>query len=218
MPTAKAYVRPRPIRVAYLVEENEHWQTMLDAIAAESFAQWGGRFTLIVPCENGGIRPAYIPWLETYDADIIYSYVGLSDAAVERLHEQLGPAFLVKHDFYRREQRDLHAYWPHLPITPLSVLSVVGIMTRGDMISPPRPVALVDTNLSTRPSLFLQENFGCYGQSLSPWPIARDMSGYLKPVIFVPPEISDKSSNRTTRRRRYRFYRKGTDRSHSKPA
>jgi hypothetical protein len=26
---------------------------------------------------------------------------------------------------------------------------------------------------------------GCYNRSLSPWPIARDMQDYLKPVIFA---------------------------------
>jgi hypothetical protein len=106
----KAYVRPRPIRIAYLVQENEHWQALLDAIFAESFARWGGRFTLIVPCENDAIRPAYIPWLEAYDPDIIYSYVDLSDATLERFHEQFGPAFPVRHDVSRCEQRDRHAY------------------------------------------------------------------------------------------------------------
>jgi hypothetical protein len=185
----KAYVRPRPIRVAYLVEESEHWQTLLDAIFAESFARWGGRFTLIVPCENGAIRPAYVPWLQAYDADIIYSYVDLSDAVVERLHEKFGPSFLAKHDFHRREERDRYAYQPHLPVAPLSVLSVTAAMTRGGMISAPQPVAMVDTHLGTQPSLFLQQNFGCYGQSLRPWPVARDMGDYLKPVIFVPPEV-----------------------------
>ena len=189
LPASKAYIRPRPVRVAYLVEENERWKTMLDAIVAEAFGQWGGRFSLIVPCETGAIRPAYIPWLETYDPDIIYSYVDLSDAVIERYHEKLGPAFLVRHDFHRREERDLHAYRPHLPVAPLSALSVVAMLTRGDMISAPRPVALVDTQLGTPPSLFLQENFGCYSQSLSPWPIARDMGDYLKPVIFVPQHI-----------------------------
>ena len=178
-----------PGRSAYLVQENEHWQTLLDAIFAESFARWGGRFTLIVPCENDAICRAYVPWLEAYDPDIIYSYVDLSDATLERLHEQFGPAFLVRHDFHRREQRDRHAYRPNLPVAPLSALSVTAIMTRGDMISAPRPVALVDTHLGTQPSLFLQQNFGCYGQSLSPWPIARNMGDYLRPVIFVPPEV-----------------------------
>ncbi len=162
---------------------------MLDAIFAESFGRWGGRFTLIIPCEKHAIRPAYVPWLRIYDPDIIYSYVDLGKATVEQLHEQFGPAFLVRHDFQRRDERDRHALHPRLPIAPLSVLSVTAIMTRGNMISPPQPVAVVDTHLGTQPSLFLQHNFGCYGQSLRPWPVARDMGEYLKPVIYVPRDI-----------------------------
>ena len=160
----------------------------LDAVFAKSFARWGGRSTLIVPCENNAIRPAYIPWLQTYDADVIYSYVDLNESAVELLHEQYGPAFLVKHDFHSRNH-DRLAHRPQLPIAPLSVLSLSAAMARGNMFSPPQPVALIDTHPGTQPSIFLQHNFGCYGQSLSPWPIARDMGEYVRPVIFVPPEI-----------------------------
>ena len=36
MAIAKAYVRRRPIRIAYLVEEHAHWKTNLDAIFAEA--------------------------------------------------------------------------------------------------------------------------------------------------------------------------------------
>jgi hypothetical protein len=177
------------MRVAYLVEEHEHWKTMLDAVFAEAYGRWGGRFSLIVPCENGEIRPAYVPWLDAYDPDIVYSYVDLTDAAVERIHERFCPAFLVKHDFHRRQERDLHAYRPGLPMPPLSVLSLSAVLTRGNMLSAPRPMALVDTQIGTPPSQFLQENFGCYNRSLMPWPIARDMQDYLKPVIFVPAAI-----------------------------
>jgi hypothetical protein len=178
MLTTKAYIRPRPIRVAYLVEENEHWKPTLDSIFAESFGRWSGRFSLIVPCENGTIRSAYIPWLVTYDADIIYSYVDLKETDVERLHERLGPAFLINRSDWR----------PNLP-QPLSVLSVIAALTRGDLISVPGPISLVDTQYGTPPSQFLQENFGCYNQSLSPWPIARNMGDYLKPIVFVPEHI-----------------------------
>jgi len=184
-----AYLRPRPIRVAYLVEESEDWQALLDAIFAESFARWGGRFTLIVPCENGEIRAAYLPWLEAYDADIIYSYVDLDDSIIERLHEKFGPAFLKKHVILPGEERILDTYRPNLPITPLSALSVTAIMTQGDFTSAVHPVSLVDTHFGTQPSRFLQQNFGCYGQSLRPWPIPRGISDYLKPTIFVPPDI-----------------------------
>jgi hypothetical protein len=34
--------------------------------------------------KNGAVRPGYIQWLEAYDPDIIYSYVDLNHATVER--------------------------------------------------------------------------------------------------------------------------------------
>ena len=184
----KYFIRPRPIRIAYLVEESEQSRSVLDAIFAASFGQWGGRFSLIVPCANGAIRPAYIPWLRVYDADIIYSYVDLDAAAVGQLHHHFGPAFLVRHAF-RGDKHDRRTCHPQLPIAPLSVLSVMATTTRGNMFSPPQPVALVDTHLAAQPSFFLQHNFGCYGQSLSRWPIAGDLRQFLSPVIFVPEEI-----------------------------
>jgi hypothetical protein len=190
-PPMKAHLKPRPFRVAYLVEENEHWRMIFDAIFVESFGRWGGRFTLIVPCENGAIRPGYIPWLRAYDADILYSYVDFNEATVERLHEQFGPAFLVRHDFHGSGRRDQHAFRPKLPIAPLTALSVTAVLTRGNMFSPPSPVALVDTHPGASPSRFLQETFGCYGHSLSPWPIARDMAAFLTPITFVPKHIAE---------------------------
>jgi hypothetical protein len=187
--TEKAYLRPRPVRVAYLVEDGEYWAEVLDAIAARSLSFWGGRFSLIVPCSKDGIDPAYAPWLRAYDPDIVYSYVDLSNAVIDKLHADLGPAFLLHHEIRTGEERNRTAFLPDLPIAPLSVLSLLGAMTRGDLFSPPTPVKLVDTHLAVTPSRFLQENFGCYSQSISPWPIAADLRGYLEAVLFVPEEV-----------------------------
>lgn len=184
----KAFIRPRPVRVAYLVEENEHWPAMLDAIFAESFSRWGGRFTLIVPCEMGAIRPAYILWLKAYDPDLIYSFVDLDEAVIEWIHAQFGPAYLHGHDFFGEKERNDRAYRPRLPIDPLSAFSVLGLMGRGGTITATQPVTLVDTHFATRPPLFVQQNFGCYSQGSGPWPMGGDMSEYVKMLTLVPPE------------------------------
>lgn len=189
MASGTALIRPRPIRVAFLVEEHEHWNAMLDAIFAEAYGRWGGRFSLVVPCENGNIRPAYVPWLEVYDPDIIYSYVDLAEPIVEGLHERFGPAFLVRHDFFNMPERDRRAYRPRLPVTPLGVLSILGVLTRGSALAAPKPASLVDTYINVAPSQFLQDTFGCYGRSLSPWPVAGNLAQYLKSVMFVPEAI-----------------------------
>ena len=82
---------------------------MLDSVFAECFGRWGGRFSLIVPCEGEEIRPAYLPWLEAFDADIIYSYVDLPELVVKWLRERLGAAFFLKHEVGHRAERDYHA-------------------------------------------------------------------------------------------------------------
>lgn len=89
----------RPIRIAFLVEDQgdtANTAAMFDAIFADCFSRWGGRFNLIIPtsAENGPM-PDYVPWLRFYDPDIIYSYVELSADLVIKLHEDLSPIVLI---------------------------------------------------------------------------------------------------------------------------
>src|SRR5437667_7773722 len=93
----RAFIRSRPIRVAYLLEETEHSHLMLDCIFAESIAHWGGRYSLICPCQAGYPRDHYLPWLRAFDPDVIYSFVDLSEEGLHRLREMFGPAYLVRH-------------------------------------------------------------------------------------------------------------------------
>src|SRR5674476_523754 len=93
--TARAYIRPRPIRVAYLLADGDHAHLKLDSIFAASMAAWGGRYSLICPCDNGYPRASYLPWMKAFDPDIIYSFVDLSDDNLKKLWEAFGPAYLV---------------------------------------------------------------------------------------------------------------------------
>ena len=51
----QGWVRPRPIRVAFLVQGGAHEQLVLDGIFADCYYRWGGRFSLIVPCIESDI-------------------------------------------------------------------------------------------------------------------------------------------------------------------
>jgi hypothetical protein len=84
-----AWSRSRPIRVAFLVEDSKHSAAILDAIFADCYNRWGGRFSLVVPTQAGKVSPAYWRWLDAFDADIIYSYVSLDRDSVLELHERL---------------------------------------------------------------------------------------------------------------------------------
>ena len=164
---------------------------MLEAIVADCYGRWGGRFSLIVPCETGEIRPAYLPWIEAYDPDIIYSYIDLADSVIEKLHDQFYPSFLVKHEFYKGVERDAYAFRPQLPLSPLNSLSVSVMAARGGAFAGPKPVTLVDVHRRGPSPQFLQENFGCYSQTLSPWPIPPDMTDYVRAFTLVEQEIVD---------------------------
>jgi hypothetical protein len=187
--TEKAHIRPRPIRVAFLIEEHEHWQPMLDAIFADCFDRWGGRFNLLVPRENGSIRGSYVRWLELYDPDIIYSYVDLSESEVALIHERFYPSFLVHHGPNRKGSRDERAFRPSLPIQALGSLSVTIGGLPGDPTSPRKPIALLGTRRGLRPSQFIQENFGCYGRSPTARSMADDMPEFVQTVTFVSEAI-----------------------------
>ncbi|WP_145984404.1 hypothetical protein [Bradyrhizobium nitroreducens] len=184
----KAYLRPRPIRIAYLVEETEHWRAMLQEVFNDAFGRWGGRFNLIVPCSDGVIHPDYTRWLSAYDPDIIYSFVDLDDAYLARLHETFYPSFLVKHRFLRKE-RETHDFEPRMPVSCLHSLSVTPLISRGGPLAPSQPIPLIDCYASFKPSLFLQETFGLYNRCVGMWPIPHDLTPYVTPNTIVPPEV-----------------------------
>jgi hypothetical protein len=132
VPTAQSYkmnmlhgwTRPRSIRVAFLVEDGEHAALLLDGVFADCYSRWGGRFSLVIPCTDKRIPAAYWPWLESYDPDLIYSYVALSEAATLEIYERLGPAQIF---FYRpvgEPRLDVYGFKPDYRFAPLSSLSV----------------------------------------------------------------------------------------------
>src|SRR5438128_10993099 len=93
----RAFIRARPIRVAYLLADGEHAHFMLDGIFAESVARWGGRYSLVCPCHDGYPRASYLPWLRAFDPDVIYSFIDLTEENLRRIREELGPAYLLRH-------------------------------------------------------------------------------------------------------------------------
>jgi len=187
----KAFARPRPIRVVFLVEENEYARQQIQAVYANCYGRWAGRFNLLIPCENGSVRPSFLPWLHFYDPDIIYSYVDLNDDFVTHLHEFLYPSYLIKHNNYIRAGNNNHDFRPKLPLTALSSLSCAWIASRGSVIHKQRPVKIVDYFGRSAPTQLLQENFGFYRESSNPWPIPINVSEYVEDFSYIDRELAD---------------------------
>jgi hypothetical protein len=157
---ARAFARARPIRVAFLIEEGPHAHEMLDATFAESFGRWGGRYSLICPCVDGFPRAAYLPWLRTYDPDIIMSWHDLDDQNLQRLRELVGPAYLMRCGPESPSQEEPTRYRAELPLPALNSLSVTLQYASGFPASAPQPMHVVDCLPGQPADRFIDDNFG----------------------------------------------------------
>src|SRR5260370_38532800 len=121
----KGWSRSRPLRVAFLVQDGDHANLTLDGIFADCYDRWGGRFSLIAPCVDGRIISSYWPWLETFDPDIVYSYVPLEKTDVLELHERLSLAEYIHHELESEPRLDGFGFKPSYRFTALSSLSTI---------------------------------------------------------------------------------------------
>lgn len=185
----RGFLRPRPIRVAYLVEDGEHADVMLDAIFAECHTRWGGRYSLVVPCEGGAPLPSYMPWLEAYDPDIIYAYNEFDEAAISSLHELLGPAFLLKHEPHDDRERDRRYFRPELPLECLTSLSVAPQYARLSPPSAPQPMFVVDYLPGQPGDRFVDDNFGTPYRCFGWWPIPDQLADALRAIYLASEEL-----------------------------
>ena len=185
----RCFLRPRPIRVAFLVEDGEYAEVMLDAVFANCHTRWGGRYSLVVPCENGAPRSAWLHWLDVYDADIIYAYTDLDEAAVTSMQERFGPAFLTKHEPYGDGNRNQRYFRPELPLECLTSLSVAPQYARAHPPSAPRPMLVVDYLPGQPSDRFIEDNFGtplgCFGS----WPLPDHLSDALRSIALASDEL-----------------------------
>jgi hypothetical protein len=185
----KGCARPRPLRVAFLIEDGEHAHLALDGVFADCYDRWGGRFSLIVPCVNGRIAPTYWPWLEAYDPDIVYSYVPLSRTDVLEVHERLSPAQYAFHELGREPRLDVFGFKPSYKFSPLSSLSTIFRLARyAPAASEGAPVKIIDSWHTESASRFLTDNFGTYHLSRGGGIYPPDAAAAACLLTIVSPE------------------------------
>lgn len=183
----KAFTRPRPIRIAFLVGESDNWKATIDAVIANCYGRWGGRFSLLVPYVEGQIVSGFDAWLDRYDPDIIYSYVSLTAEQQAKIRERFSPSFLLLHRVHNGDRRD--AFHPRLPVAALGSLAITVAASQGGQIFGPNPIRILDCHPGVSPSQFVQDNFGFYGASHDLWPIAADMQPFVQPLLFATDDI-----------------------------
>jgi hypothetical protein len=189
----QGWLRPRPPRVAFLVQENEHANLMLDGIFADCHSRWGGRFSLLVPCVDNSIPSQYWPWLESYDPDIVVTHVTLAHPLVLEIHERLNPSDII--DKTNRSSDDpprrLHDYKPHYDFgSPLESLSTIFSLARRQPHFERGPALRLLDYQDTKPrSRFFLDNFGSLRDSRSTSIYPKDAESVMGLSPVVSPEM-----------------------------
>lgn len=181
----QGHVRPRPIRVAFLVGDGEHADLALDGIFADSYKRWGGRFSLIVPIYDDKISDEYWDWLEAYDPDIVYSYTPLSSELILSIHERIGPSEIKVHNHRGKPRLDVHGFTPDYKFEPLQSLATLFHHRRFVKVKNGDTLGVIDSWHTEKPTRFLTDNFGTYHYSYgtSIWPNDARAAATLKTIV-----------------------------------
>lgn len=181
--------RSRPIRVAFLVEGGEHGHLALVGLFAESYGRWGGRYSLVIPCVAGRVPAGYWPWLEAYDADVVYSYVALGDNDQLKIHERLGLSLFQQHKHHGKPRLDVYDFKPSYGSATLSSLSSMFRLARhrGGKSADP-PLAILDCWFTDESSRAFADNFGTYHARCGTSVFPTDARGAARLLTIVSPE------------------------------
>lgn len=189
----ESFARPRPIRIAFLIQDSHHAAITLDAIFADSYARWGGRFSLIIPCVDGRVLESHWPWLQEFDPDIVYSYVSLVQADVDDLIEKVSPSEYKLHahhddDDGERDSSDFRPAYSQVPMSSLSTVFRSARYTKPGLMG--APVQLIDAWYGEKPTRFLTDTLGTLHGSFGNANIPQDASTAvsLQTLLTVPEE------------------------------
>jgi hypothetical protein len=173
--------RSRPVRIAFFVALDKNADPVLDAIFQCAFSLWGGRFSMIVPCAEGSPLPNYLPWLKAFDADLIYSYVRMSEAQEARIHEDYYPSELTYHPI-----DDPARLRPALPFGPLSVVTVLPWASLPHRFDEARGARVIHAFGNQANHRFVINNCGSDFQVLNA--LRARFAPYGEPLILAEPE------------------------------
>ena len=133
--------------------------------------------------------PAYWPWLEAFDPDLVYSFVPLSRQDVLEVHERLYPGRYIFHTRPGPPRLDLFGFKPDYNFAPLSSLSIIFRLARYSPSSGPgAPIAIIDKWFGEAPTRFLTDNFGTYVTSQGTSIFHNDARAAAGLLTIVSPE------------------------------
>jgi len=182
------YVKKRPLRVAFLIEDKPESLAIIDAILAYNRDRWGGRYNPIVITDGQTLTDAWWLLFEAVDPDVVASFVTLSDDLLTSIERRISPYLIQQLD--RREQEDGRRHI-HLSDDGLSVLpTALNVQIASWGIREPSLVLFETDWKKTDPLInrFTEWNFGGYS-----YPIEA-VSRELEDVRTQPYPVTDAAS------------------------
>ncbi|MDD1624202.1 MAG: hypothetical protein LUO94_05500, partial [Methylococcaceae bacterium] len=181
-PDPKIRATPRPVRVAYLLENGCDAHAWLDAIFAECFGRHGGRQSLIVPVANGVISERYKEWMRFLDPDFVLALTYDNQALVAGLNDLLVGTAIVERKRNRNEvEKHPRVGVDAISLTALSWLPYLKVASGTHRVTPEfildRYPAWVDDG-------FISDNFGTLYGSVNPFPVHQQLG--LRGLILTP--------------------------------
>ncbi|WGM25778.1 hypothetical protein [Acinetobacter pittii] len=153
-------IHKRPIKIAFFIsdEENETNHLILDEIFKYSYTCWGGARFLILPLNSD--EENYLEWLSFYDADIVYSYIKLTDEQIQKVENINSPALLIEHDF-GNAQKYFSVNIPfYNPIKSISTVYSPYIFSYLRNKATNTPISLITQFSPETGDRFITDNFG----------------------------------------------------------
>jgi len=152
------FSRTRPIRIAFILEDDGESQHTLDSVFSYAYSLWGGKRFLIVPAVSGEISEQYWLWLKVYDPDVVYSYCTLPDSVVEKINGEIQPLQLTEHKVHK--SHSLLGLRPAISVHGLSSLSVLPAIAAGRLPGEEPATKILGFYDYRAEDRFIGDNFG----------------------------------------------------------
>jgi len=181
-PDPKIRSTPRPVRVAYLIEDGPDVHNWLDAIIANCFGRHGGRQSLIVPVENDLISQRYQEWLRVLDPDVVVTLTFNNDALIPGLVELLADTAIIQ----RKRKRDAPEEHPRLEIEEpgLTSLSWLPFLKARSSTFQTAPEFILDCYPAWEDDGFIKDNFGTLCGSSERYPVHEEIN--MRAIMLTP--------------------------------
>jgi hypothetical protein len=187
-PDPKVRATPRPLRIAYVLEDGVDAHGWLDAIFAECFGRDGGRQSLVVPLVNGAISKPFQAWLRLLDPDFVLLLTYDNASLVPGLIALLADTTLLE----RKRDRATPEQHPRVDLERLSGLTSLSWLPFLKTVSglhSAAPSHILDRYPAWNDDGLIKDNFGTLFGSVNPFPLHQQIG--VRGMMLTPENPPD---------------------------